>query len=182
MCVCVCFESKCLTFFLLRDVFESLKYCLDIWLSSIFDCIHICAFLFFEKLFLSISTASRYHSTTFNLSSPFFLLVSTKVITISIHRDVSTKVIAISIHQNFWTLSRSLFDRFSIHRETFCLADRSSTGSRSIEVGFCSIASRFFEILLHALFFTCFASFFYLFCIASCFITFMHLYGFLVPP
>ena len=40
-------------FFLLRDVFESIKCCLDFWLSSMFDCIHICVFLLFEKLFLS---------------------------------------------------------------------------------------------------------------------------------
>ena len=53
VCVCLCFGSKCLTFFLIRDVFESLKYFLDLWLSSMFDCIHICVFLFFEKLFLS---------------------------------------------------------------------------------------------------------------------------------
>ena len=38
-------------FFLLRDVFESLKFCLDLWLSSLLDCIHFYVFLFFEKLF-----------------------------------------------------------------------------------------------------------------------------------
>ena len=56
MCVCVCacvLGSMCLTFFMLRDVFESLKCCLDLWLSSMLDCIQICVFLFFEKLFLS---------------------------------------------------------------------------------------------------------------------------------
>ena len=42
-----------LDIFLLRDVFESLKCCLDLWLSNMVDCIHICVFLFFEKLFLS---------------------------------------------------------------------------------------------------------------------------------
>ena len=36
-----------------RDVCESLKYCSNLWLSSMLDCIHICVFLFFEKLFLS---------------------------------------------------------------------------------------------------------------------------------
>ena len=51
--MCVCFGSKCLTLFLMRDVFESLKCCLDLWLSSMFDYIHICVFLFFEKQFLS---------------------------------------------------------------------------------------------------------------------------------
>ena len=52
--VCVCFGSMCLTFFLLRDDFESLKCCLDLWLYSMLDCIHICVFHIsrncFEKL------------------------------------------------------------------------------------------------------------------------------------
>ena len=51
--VFVCFGSMCLTLFLLRDDFESLKCYLDLWLSSMFNCIHIFVFLFFEKLFLS---------------------------------------------------------------------------------------------------------------------------------
>ena len=38
-----------LDIFLLRDVFESLKCCLDLWLSSMFDCIYVCVFLFLEK-------------------------------------------------------------------------------------------------------------------------------------
>ena len=42
-----------LDIFLWRDVFESLKCCLDFWLNSLLNCIHICAFFFFEKLFLS---------------------------------------------------------------------------------------------------------------------------------
>ena len=55
LCVCVyaCFGFKCLSFFLLRNVFESLKCCVDLWLSSMLDCIHVCVFLLFEKLFLS---------------------------------------------------------------------------------------------------------------------------------
>ena len=48
-----------LDIFLLRDVFESLKCCLDLWLSSLLNCIHLCVFLFFEKLFLHILIASR---------------------------------------------------------------------------------------------------------------------------
>ena len=60
--------------------------------------------------------------------------------------------------------------------------------SRSIEVILCALcqldsnstASRSVETLLHALFFTCFASFYYLVILVSCFITFMHLYGFLM--
>ena len=51
MCVWVCVGvgSKCLTFFLLRDVFESLKCCLDLWSSSMLDCIHIFGFLFLKN-------------------------------------------------------------------------------------------------------------------------------------
>ena len=36
---------------LLRDDFESLKYCLDLWLCSLFDCIHICVFIFLKTVF-----------------------------------------------------------------------------------------------------------------------------------
>ena len=75
-----------LDIFLLRDVFESLKCCLDFWLSSMLDCIHFYVFLFHEKLFLHISTTSRYLSTARLSIEPLFLLVSIEVITISIHR------------------------------------------------------------------------------------------------
>ena len=56
MCVCVCvcvLDLKWLSFLLLRDDFESIKCFLNLCLSSMFDCIHIYVFLFFEKLFLS---------------------------------------------------------------------------------------------------------------------------------
>ena len=85
-CVCVCFGSQCLTFFLLRDDFESLKCCLDLWLSSLLDCIYFCVFLL-EKLFLSSSSASRQILDRFVSIEPLFLLVSIEVNGISIHRD-----------------------------------------------------------------------------------------------
>ena len=50
VCVCV-LGFMCLTFFLLRDVFESLKCYLDPWLSCMFDCIHVCVFLFLKNGF-----------------------------------------------------------------------------------------------------------------------------------
>ena len=54
MCVCVCvLGAMRLTFFLLRDDFESLKCFLDLCLSNMFDCIHICVFCLFEKLILT---------------------------------------------------------------------------------------------------------------------------------
>ena len=40
-----------LCIFLLRDVFESLKCYLDLWLNSLLDCIHFYVFPLFEKLF-----------------------------------------------------------------------------------------------------------------------------------
>ena len=36
---------------LLRDDFESSKFYLDPWLSYMFDCIHICVFLFLKNVF-----------------------------------------------------------------------------------------------------------------------------------
>ena len=88
VCVCVCvFGSKYLTFFLLRDVFESLNCCWDLWLISMFDCIHFCVFLFFENLFLHFSTASRYLSTARLSIEPLNLHFSTVVNVISIHRS-----------------------------------------------------------------------------------------------
>ena len=52
VCVCVCFGSICLTFFLLGDIFESLKCCFDLCLSSMFDYIHVCVFLPWKTPFL----------------------------------------------------------------------------------------------------------------------------------
>ena len=52
MCVCVCLGSMCLKL-LLRDIFENLKCWLDRWLSCMIDCIHICVFPSWKKLFLS---------------------------------------------------------------------------------------------------------------------------------
>ena len=56
VCMCVCFGSMCLTFFLMRDDFESLKCCLDHWLYNMLDCIHICVFLFLKNCFKATST------------------------------------------------------------------------------------------------------------------------------
>ena len=38
-----------LCIFVLRDVFQSLKGCLYLWLSSLLDCIHFYVFPLFEK-------------------------------------------------------------------------------------------------------------------------------------
>ena len=135
--MCVCFGSISLTFFLLRDYFKSLKCCLDLWLSSMFDCIHVCVFLFFEKLFLS------------NLNSYWTPLDSC-----DIYRALST---------SFYRI----LDSFLIHRETFWMLDSFSIHQDPLS---CII----FSHVLHLSFILSF--------IASLFITFMHLYGFLMPP
>ena len=51
VCVCVCLDPKCFTFSLLWDVFKSLKCWLDLWLSSLLDCIHLCFFSFSKNCF-----------------------------------------------------------------------------------------------------------------------------------
>ena len=56
----VCFGIKMLIIFLLRDVFGRSKCCLDPWLSCMFDCIHICVFLFLKNCFKVTSTAPRH--------------------------------------------------------------------------------------------------------------------------
>ena len=109
-----------LCIFLLRDVFESLKCCLDLQLSSLLDCIHFYVFSL-KNCFLSSSTASRQILNKQLSIEPLGLIFS-------------TNLIASSIHQAIWNLSRQLFDRFSIHRESFYLADSCSIAVQSIEV------------------------------------------------
>ena len=75
-----------LDIFLLRDDFDSLKCCLDLWLSSMLDCIHICDFLFLKNYFRAISIAVG-HLLIARLSiEPLELPLLIVVITISIHR------------------------------------------------------------------------------------------------
>ena len=117
MCVCVCFGSKCLTFFLIRDVFESLKYFLDLWLSSMFDCIHICVFLFFENMILS------------NLDS-FSIPLDNE----AIYRAFLTSFLN-SCYRNLNPSGflRFNLDSYSIHRGSFWMLNRCSIAPQSIE-------------------------------------------------
>ena len=126
-----------LTFFLLREDFKSLKCCLDLWLSSMLNCIHVCVFLFFEKLFLS------------NLDSCWTPLDS-----YDIYRALSA---------SFYHILYS----FSIHRETFWMLD-------SFLIHRDPLSCIIFSHVLHL--------YFILSSIASLFITFMHLYEFLMLP
>ena len=135
--MCVCFGSMSLTFFLLRDDFQSLKCYLDLWLSSMLNCIHICVFLIFEKLLLS------------NLNSCWTPLDS-----YDIYRALSA---------SFYRI----IDSFSIHQETFWMLD-------SFLIHQDPLSCIIFSHVLHLSFI--------LSSIASLFITFTHLYGFLMPP
>ena len=101
MCVCV-LGSKCLTFLLLRDVFERSKCCLDPWLSCMFDCIYICVFLFLKNCFKATSIASR-HLSILGLS--------------------------IELFSCFLSQSRHLSIARWIDQESFCPLDSSSTAT-----------------------------------------------------
>ena len=142
---------------------------MDLWLSSLFDCIQFCVFLFFKKLFLSSLTTSRQISTDSYLSIPldFFFLI-----------DLNTS----SIHQSFMKfvsiVSRQILDQSRIFLSSWQILDP----SRLASVDSYSTTSRSIEILLHTLFSHVLHLSFIFSSIASCFITFMHLYGFLVPP
>ena len=169
MCVCVCFGSKCLTFFLLKDDFKSLKCCLDIWLSRMFDCIYVCVFLFFEKLFLS--NLDRFSTPLDRLLSikPSFFLSRQKLIQFQ-----SIK------------LSGFCLDSFSTNSQSIKKLSICSIAVQSIKVSLCSIASRQLLDLSRSSCMHCFSHVlhfsFILSSITSCFITFMYFYGFLLPP
>ena len=118
VCVCVCFGSMCLTFFFLRDDFESLKCCLDLWLYSMLDYIHVCGFFFLEKLFLSnLDSQSIYRA----LLASFYRILN-----------------SYSIHQGrYWMLDRCLIASQSI--EPLLLwtpLDRSSIALQQLVLAF----------------------------------------------
>ena len=108
VCVCVCFGIKMLIF-LLRDDFESLKCCLDPWLSCMLDCIHIYVFPFLKNYFKATLTDPQH------LSTP-----------------------GLSVELFSWFLSQSQHLSIArwINRESFCPLNRSSTNPRSIELLF----------------------------------------------
>ena len=104
----------------MRVVFGSLKCCLDIWLSNMFDCIHVYIFLFFEKLFLS------------NLNS-FSIPLDSK-----------------AIYRAFWaSLLDRYYHNLDPSRLLIFNPESYSTATRSIEeVSVCLIASRSIEVYL----------------------------------
>ena len=82
--VCV-FGSYMLCIFLLRDVFESFKCCLDFWLSSLLDYIHIYVFPLFEKpIFIKLDSFSIDLNRQLSIE-PIGLLFSIDLNTSSIH-------------------------------------------------------------------------------------------------
>ena len=101
MCACV-FGIYALNFLLLRDDLERSKYCLDPWLSCMFDCIHIYVFLFLKNCFKANSTAPRH------------LLIPG---------------LSIELCSCFLSQSRTLSIVRWIDRESFCPLDSSSTAT-----------------------------------------------------
>ena len=112
--MCVCFWDPCtqlfLFFFGLRDYFERFLCWLDLWLSCMLDCIHICVFHISKTILKSwlntSSTPHRYLAICW-VSQAFFL-----------------------------TQSRHLLDTWWIDQESSCLLDSSSTPGGSIELLF----------------------------------------------
>ena len=116
MCVCV-LGSKCLTFLLLRDVFERSKCCLDSWLSCMFDCIHVCDFLFLKNYFKATSTAPRHLLTpgfSIELFSCFlsqsWYLTTTGLINRETFWPLDSSLIATSIHRAYFVSDTCLID------------------------------------------------------------------------
>ena len=132
VCVCVCFGSWMLCIFLLRDVFESLTCCLDLWLSSLLDYIP----LFDKLLFLKLDNFSTDPRQVAIYRDPWtsFLDRSYRIF------DPSSYLEFVSIA--FWEIldpSRKflsgcwLLDSFSIHRGDFAI-NRFSTAPQQIHI------------------------------------------------
>ena len=85
--MCVCFGIKMLIIFLLRDVFRRSKCCLDPWLSCMFDCIHICVFLFLKNCFKATST-TPWHLSIPGLSIELFSYFLSQSWHLSIARSI----------------------------------------------------------------------------------------------
>ena len=112
--------------FLLRDVFESLTCWLDLCLSSLLVAfISKCFSSLWKTHFLQAWQLFDKSSIDSYLLSPLGFLSRQKL-----------------AHTRSIKLSGICLDSFSIHRETFCLADRFSTESRSIKVLLQSIDSQ----------------------------------------
>ena len=127
VCVCVCvLDLWMLCIFLLRDVFESLKCWLDLWLSSLLVAfISMCFSSFWKTVFYQARQLLDRSSIASCLSSllDFF------------SRQILSHIRSIE-------LFGICLDSFSIHRESFYPADKFSTEVRSIELILSSTNSR----------------------------------------
>ena len=137
VCVCVCVFWIYMLCILFEMSFESLICWFDAWVSSLIYAFISMSFSLLEKpLFFKLDSSSSHpRQISFLLSLLLVILTDPQ-----------------SIEENFWAhylLNRFLTDPRSIEIYGFSL-NSSSTTSRSVET------------LLHALFFTCFASFYYL--------------------
>ena len=139
---------------------------LDFWLSSMLDCIHFCVFLFHEKLFLHILTTSRYLSTARLSIEPLF---------------------SSCLDRSYHNLNPSSFLDFFLIASRQLLDPLRNFLSAQQMLNSCSIHRDW--LLLNLLRSSCMHCFshvlhlsFILSSIASCFITFMYLYGFFVLP
>ena len=124
---------------------------LDLWLSSLFVAfISICFSSLWKTTFYQARQLLDRSSTAFYLSSLLNFFSQQKL----------TQFRSIEISG---VLLNRISTASSIHRETFYLADRSSIDSRSIEIGFYSIAARQLLDLSGPSCMHCF--FFHMFCI-----------------
>ena len=109
----------------LKRYFKSLICWLDLCLSSLLVAFISLCFSSLKNSFSSSSIASEQILDRFSSIEPFFLLVS-------------IDLIAISIHWGFGFLLDRCSTNSSIHQKNFCLANRFSIASWSIEVFFSS--------------------------------------------
>ena len=107
--MCVCVFGIYVLKILLRNIFESLKYCLDPWLSCMLDCIHICVFPLLKNCFKATSTDPRH---------------------------LSIPGLSVELFSCFLSQSRHLSIARWIDRESFSPLNSSSTDPRSIELPF----------------------------------------------
>ena len=144
MCVCV-LDHGWYAFFLLKAIFESLTCCLDLWLSSLLDCTHLCVFFLFLKNWfyqtrqlLDKSSTDNYLSSALDSFSRQILshLQSIKLFEICL----DSFSIAFQSIEVFLLLTNSWqhLNRFYLSRLS---ARQISTDARSIELRFLYIAS-----------------------------------------
>ena len=170
--MCVFLGSMCLKL-LLRDDFERLIWCLDHWLSCMLDCIHVYVFLFSKKLILKASSTSGY---LLSFQAFSYCNLNTSSTPCGSIEKVLVPLIA----------SQHLVDQSSLISCVWCCCTSTLAWHLYLSMAKSSTPSSTPLDLLRSFCMHCFSHVlhisFVLSSIASCFITFMHLYGFFVPP